>query len=379
MEDDIESSEGDSVSRLRKKDDFDKAVKLHKVLKEIEERDKKRARGWKTESKQKKTPRNEVASIQIEAKDIHLLRVTDIEWGIFRRACYETAKKNGFKAPQHTEASPLRKAQYTVQRLCGMMRSSPGSFQGLLSEARALPVLWLTGAKSRDEFHQLISSIKSANAIPPDKEQQDTFERSVEACSFMEEEARNDPERYSEKMGASPMGWPVLLKTDYKEKRPSMPEVVELLSNQPTFRGFDFYKSRRGGAPDLGPTNLVAAKFAAVAMQLWGGKRLLTFDNPSPEVLKKRFKELTTSPGFPNIPGLKWYMLDPKETVPKSPTAQESIHAVWHLLESQTDGRAALIKEFQEIAGKVPVGETKSAAKRRICKALASRIEQLKP
>jgi hypothetical protein len=231
----------------------------------------------------------------IDRGQVPLLNITNEDLKAFVRGCYEVAKAHGLRPPKGAKPSLLRSVANAVSRLTALILASPGSFKALIAEAGGIPCLWTTDAASRRQLGELIKTVRMADPISPDEGQRHAFESAVEAISVLEHEVDRATDHYAEQMGRHPAGWPVILPIDYKSELPPTPRIVERLSVIGS-QLFDIYRSRRGGSPDIEGTNKITSRFLYIALHLWGGKRLLSFDSPDRKTMAIRVSEYMAKP-----------------------------------------------------------------------------------
>ena len=233
----------------------------------------------------------------IDWQRVPLLSVTPAGWKAFDRAYYHVAKAHGFRPPIGVKMSLLGRVTNAVRRLTALILASPGSFKALIAEEGGIPSLWTTDAASRRQLAELIAKVKMAEPVSPDDEQRHAFESAVEGVSVLEREVDKFPDDYAERMGRHPAGWPVMLESDYKSELPPTPKIVERLSFSGGSHLFDIYRPRRGGCPDIEGTNKFTGRFFGIAMHLWGGKKLLSFDSPDHKAMAVRAKRIDREAG----------------------------------------------------------------------------------
>lgn len=268
-----------------------------------------------------------------------------------------------------------------------MVHESPGSFKDLIAQAGGIPVLWVGTVAHRKNLSTLVFEVQEASSLPSDDEQRRAFESTVEAVASLAIAAKKAPDKYSRQMGRNPMGWPVLLQTDFDSKTalPNPPRAIEILTFSNETHLFDVFRSRRGGTPEIENTNTITGRFLGIAQHLWGGKKLLTFDSPKPDTLTVRVDELLallTTRDMPDIQGLKWFLnehKDPAAEIPVCPSSKAVIRLVWTFLAIQTKDHPERIPELRRIVGKILPGETDKAIAKRIRKELIRRFSFLKP
>lgn len=233
-----------------------------------------------------------------------------------------------------------------------MAKREPGAFTELVL-SHGVPVLWATGVDSRRQIGKMIATIIRSCQKVPTCEQKSVFDVTIKAIDHLNQQAMEAPDEYVTMIENSPAGWPVILPANAKEV-PDIPDVINILSHREN-GFFDIMKPRRGGTPDASGKNKVTGVLFALALHLWGAKKLLTFDSPTPEALRRRVDLAMEKWPWNSRKTFEHFMLTKKSAflVPETKSPQKAITLLWNLLIFEI-GNPERIIEFRKIVKAPP-------------------------